>query len=269
MDFSVTNFNVRLRSIKLGELLVAIIVASFISIILATFIPEYSQYDDLFILTMHILLLAFFIYALRGTCGLKDDIKDIFKPSNKKEILYLFVLNFFFAFIFIAFIAVFGILLTSLDPSSSVTLDFSTVDVGPIYYFLDLLTGIIGAPIIEELIFRGVIFNRLRLRIGLIGAMVISSILFALLHDPDTMISAFVFGLCMCILYLKTDNIFIPMTVHFLNNLFSYGTDLLQLNGFLFSSPFAIIIFIASLLSLIGIIFYLYKGIKQGRTEDI
>lgn len=48
MDFSVTNFNVRLRSIKLGELLVAIIVASFISIILATFIPEYSQYDDLF-----------------------------------------------------------------------------------------------------------------------------------------------------------------------------------------------------------------------------
>ena len=92
MDFSVTNFNVRLRSIKLGELLVAIIVASFISIILATFIPEYSQYDDLFILTMHILLLAFFIYALRGTCGLKDDIKDIFKPSNKKEILYLFVL---------------------------------------------------------------------------------------------------------------------------------------------------------------------------------
>lgn len=268
MDFSVTNFNVRLRSIKLGELLVAIIVASFISIILATFIPEYSQYDDLFILTMHILLLAFFIYALRGTCGLKDDIKDIFKPSNKKEILYLMVLNFFFAFLFMALITVLAMLLTSLDPSATVTLDFSTVDVGPIYYFLDLLTGIIGAPLIEELIFRGVIFNRLRLRIGLIGAMVISSILFALLHDPDTMISAFVFGLCMCILYLKTDNIFIPMAVHFLNNTLSYGTDLLQINNFLFTYPLSVLLLIVSLMAFVGIIIYLYKGIKQVRTVD-
>ena len=83
------------------------------------------------------------------------------------------------------------------------------------------------------------------------------------------MISAFVFGLCMCILYLKTDNIFIPMTVHFLNILFSYGTDLLNLNGFLFSSPLAVVMLIAALLSLIGLIIYLSNGIKQARTEDI
>ncbi|WP_295721662.1 CPBP family intramembrane glutamic endopeptidase [uncultured Methanobrevibacter sp.] len=267
MDFSVNNFNLRLRSIRLGELILAIIIASFISIILATFIPIYAKYDDLFVLTMHILLLIFFIYALRGTVGLKDNFRDILKPSNKKEILYLLVLNYFFALMLIAVISVFTAVLISLSPGSSVTVEFSSADIGPIYYFLDLLTGIIGAPIIEELIFRGVIFTRLRPRLGIIWAMIISSALFALLHDPSGMISAFVFGLCMCVIYLKTDNIIIPMIIHCLNNTLSYGTDLLQLNNFLFIYPLSVVMLIASIIAFVGIIIYLSNGVKQARSE--
>lgn len=268
MDFSVTNFNLRLRSIRLGELILAIIMASFISIILATFIPIYAVYDDLFVLTMHILLLIFFLFALRGTYGFKDNVRDIFKPSNKKEILYLLVLNYFFALMLIAVISVFGALLTSMSPGSSITLEFSSTNIVPSAYFLDLLTRIIGAPIIEELIFRGVIFTRLKPRLGIIWAMILSSALFALLHDSAGMISAFVFGLCMCVIYLKTDNIFIPMIIHCLNNTLSYGTDLLQINNFLFTYPLSVLMLIISLMAFVGIIIYLYKGIKQVRTED-
>lgn len=263
MDFSVTDFNVRLRTIKLRELVGAIIVSAVISIMLVYIIPAYEKYDDLFILTVHLLMLVFFIYALRGTSGFEEDIHDIFSPSNREEILYLFVINLFFATIFISIISVFSIVLSVFDPTWVPTMDFSIEEVGPIYYYLDLITGIVGAPLVEELVFRGVLFNRLKIRMGIIGAMLVSSFLFAILHDFGGMISAFVFGLCMCILYLKTDNIFVPMTVHFLNNFTCYVSDFLQLDNTLYNYPVSFLMLTASVISAIALIIYLRKGIKQ------
>ena len=78
---------------------------------------------------------------------------------------------------------------------------------------------VITAPILEELLFRVVIFKRLsRIFDGYIG-MIFSSILFGILHVELAVVGAIIFGIANCILYLKYRNILIPMTVHFLNNL--------------------------------------------------
>lgn len=80
-----------------------------------------------------------------------------------------------------------------------------------------LLNTIILAPIIEELIFRGVMLHRWSLKWGLREAIFVSSILFGLLHLMSA-IDAFLFGLVMCTLYLRTQSILVPIVFHILNN---------------------------------------------------
>ena len=60
--------------------------------------------------------------------------------------------------------------------------------------------------------------------------------LFASLHGFGAVISAFIFGICMAIVYLKTDNIFVPILAHFLNNLFAEAIVLLDGNHILFTN---------------------------------
>ena len=78
---------------------------------------------------------------------------------------------------------------------------------------------VITAPILEELLFRVVIFKRLSRIFDVYIGMIFSSILFGILHVELAVVGAIIFGIANCILYLKYRNILIPMTVHFLNNL--------------------------------------------------
>ena len=77
---------------------------------------------------------------------------------------------------------------------------------------------VITAPILEELLFRVVIFKRLSRIFDVYIGMIFSSILFGILHVELAVVGAIIFGIANCILYLKYRNILIPMTVHFLNN---------------------------------------------------
>ena len=119
----------------------------------------------------------------------------------------------------------------------------------------------------EELIFRGVMFNRLKIRIGILPAMIISSFIFAIGHDFGGITSAFLFGICMCLLYLKTDNILIPMSVHFLNNVVA---TLLNITGFdVVISQFPWII-PSTIISIIGTVFlikYVIQETKKVRKQ--
>ncbi|MGM9535914.1 MAG: lysostaphin resistance A-like protein, partial [Intestinibacter sp.] len=84
---------------------------------------------------------------------------------------------------------------------------------------ISFVVTVIGAPIVEELLFRVVFFKRLSRIFDVYVGIVISSILFGLLHVELAVVGAVIFGIANCILYLKYKNILIPMTVHFLNNL--------------------------------------------------
>jgi len=76
---------------------------------------------------------------------------------------------------------------------------------------------VILAPLIEEMVFRGLLFSRLTKKWNMTGAMVVSSLAFGLLHmDP---IGAFVFGIVACVLYTRTRTLLVPMGLHALNNL--------------------------------------------------
>lgn len=86
--------------------------------------------------------------------------------------------------------------------------------------YTDFILGVILAPILEELIFRGVLFSRFNKKWSFGAAAIISSILFGMLHIEMAIVGAVTFGLCQCILFKKYDNIAVPITVHFINNFF-------------------------------------------------
>ena len=80
------------------------------------------------------------------------------------------------------------------------------------------ILAVIVAPLVEEMIFRGILFSRLTAKWGMVRAMVTSSLAFGLLHlDP---IGAFVFGVVACVLCVRTQSLIVPMVLHALNNFF-------------------------------------------------
>lgn len=80
------------------------------------------------------------------------------------------------------------------------------------------LAIIIGAPIMEEIVFRKVIFGNLSAVTGKIGAALIASVLFSFAHaDGHFILYAFV-GLLFCWLYQHTGRIQTSMTAHILMN---------------------------------------------------
>lgn len=91
MDRSVSNFNVRLRTIRIRDLIIGLILACIASGILMTIFPIIYDSDDLFFIVFVTLLLIFFIWALNGTSGLSQNFSDIFEDETKKEIIYVFL----------------------------------------------------------------------------------------------------------------------------------------------------------------------------------
>jgi membrane protease YdiL (CAAX protease family) len=109
---------------------------------------------------------------------------------------------------------------------------------------------VVLSPIVEELIFRGVLLNKLKLIVPTLFAVLISSLLFGALHSFGSIFSAFIFAVCMAILYLKTENICVPILAHFLNNLFAEIIRLVDVNELLFTD--ANVVMIVSALAIIS-----------------
>lgn len=263
VDFNVKDFNVRLRTIKIRELIVGIILMLILCVILMAIFPILYESDDLFFIVLVSLVLVFFVWALRGTHGLSRDFSGIFEDETKKEIIYVFALNILFACLFMLLISGLDILTGIGDPNWVPIFDLDSVDVDSSTLLFDALTAIIFAPVVEELVFRGVLFNRLKIRTGIVPAMLISSFLFAIGHDFGGITSAFLFGICMCILYLKTDNILVPMSVHFINNVVA---TIMEATGFdVLTAQFPWII-PSLIIVLIGTVYLIKYIIKETRN---
>ena len=259
MDKSVASFNIRLRTIKLRELFVGIIISAILTGVVIGIFPEVYENDDLFFIMLLSFVLLFFVWELRGTTGLSNNFKNLFVKKTRNEILYVFLINILFAFLFTCLISGLNLLMGLYDPSWVTGFDIDSVDMSAGAFLLSAITSIIFAPVLEELVFRGVLFNRLKVRIGIIPAMLISSFLFGIGHDFGGITSAFLFGLCMCILYLKTDNILVPMSVHFINNVVATILELTSIDYIIGQFPWIIPATIIVLIATVFLIKYIVQ----------
>lgn len=74
------------------------------------------------------------------------------------------------------------------------------------------------APIMEEIIFRGFILNRLRECYSAVFSLVISAALFAVFHYDKSFIGAFVHGVIFGVLAIRLASLYAPILVHCLYN---------------------------------------------------
>lgn len=88
-----------------------------------------------------------------------------------------------------------------------------------------ILSAVVAAPIVEEILFRGLILESCRERFGRTTAVFVSAFLFGLIHIvPLQVVNAFVVGLILGYVYLKTGSLLSAMIIHAVNNAIAYAT---------------------------------------------
>jgi uncharacterized protein len=96
---------------------------------------------------------------------------------------------------------------------------------------LGFVSLVLVVPVVEELMFRGILLRRWAQKWNIHKAIIFSSLVFGLLHsDP---IGAFAFGVGMCILYLQTQSLLVPILCHAFHNfmVFLIEVGFVYLNG--------------------------------------
>ena len=90
-----------------------------------------------------------------------------------------------------------------------------------------LIGSVIFGPIFEEILYRGLMYNKLKEISNAFIGVLIPSILFAFLHIPKygfgiNMFFLFLAGILLSYCYEKTNNIYVPIFVHSINNFFIF-----------------------------------------------
>lgn len=94
---------------------------------------------------------------------------------------------------------------------------FAELD-SPVWF---LFVGVIVAPLVEEIFFRGFLFQGFRQRYGWVAGIVISSAIFAAAHiDPAAFIPTLLLGAVMAYVYHRSNSIWPGAILHFLVNAF-------------------------------------------------
>lgn len=202
---------------------------------------------------MYLVIIAYILFKLRDCIfSLKQDFLSIFSFETIKNVLFVVILNIFISY---GFLYLANFLSANFNLNS--ILPFSIT-------FGNMIFIIIVSPIAEELIFHGVLLNRLRLVVPVLFSIFISSLLFAALHSFGSIFSAFIFAVCMAILYLKTDNILIPIFAHFLNNLFAESIVFIDKQEIIFNNVLVMnCISIVAVLSFIIILIFIVKQLNN------
>lgn len=88
---------------------------------------------------------------------------------------------------------------------------------------LGLLVNGVVAPLVEELVFRGVMYNRLKKHLRYIPAILVSALCFGVYHQNMVQGSyAFLMGCIFAWLYEKTGRFYVPVIAHVISNVAAY-----------------------------------------------
>ena len=79
---------------------------------------------------------------------------------------------------------------------------------------------VLFAPVFEEILFRGYVYQVLRERIGPLAAMMLSGLFFGLVHlDPNHLIPLTALGASLAFMYERSGTLMVPIAIHALWNL--------------------------------------------------
>lgn len=138
----------------------------------------------------------------------------------------------------ITFSNIFILILTGISLNISYNLTLSSIN--NIYHFTEvyngidvniftyiICTGILG-PILEELLFRGIVYNKLKKFNKIMKSIILTSIIFALFHQTGVQILyAFCLSFILIYFYEKFKNIIASIIIHISSNIMNFFTCML------------------------------------------
>ena len=119
-----------------------------------------------------------------------------------------------------------GLLLVLTDQTKHVQSGFEHFDVKSTVPAITTLSSVLAistmaivAPIVEEAVFRGLLFGALASRLGIAASALITALLFGAVHgDPVLFPTIAALGLITALAYAATANLWVPIILHALNN---------------------------------------------------
>lgn len=137
---------------------------------------------------------------------------------------------------------------------------------------VELFSTAILVPVMEELAFRGVLLSALK-RFGSSFAVIVSALIFALVHlDFSNVVFAFLAGLVFGLIYYYTENLWLSVIIHALNNGFAVlgsslpglvGADEMTLQVLLMDIPLVV-----GLVSILILVIYKRKRLHLPGREN-
>lgn len=210
-----------MKKIGVFELIFIEILVSIFTFILFGIIGAITNYnitrlgERIFIDSTLIIILL--IYGKANKNSICERFNDFKNKFNIKEILLLYITLAVFSF---GSSTVITAIIYKFNPQKAIKImNENHYDVNNGLELIGVTIAIaILAPILEELVFRRIIFKSFSRNIGIIFGAILSSIIFGALHLDSAKAGAMIFGFIACILYEKYKNILIPMSIHMLNN---------------------------------------------------
>lgn len=133
---------------------------------------------------------------------------------------------------------------------------------------LELLGSACITPLLEELLYRGIIFGRLRKLVGLIPSVLVSSFIFAFMHfNLVQFIYAFLLGIVLALCMERCGHMYGAVAAHITaNGIAVIRTETGMLQNTADKSPFAIAVSIVCLVGGILLLVWYLRGMK---TKEI
>lgn len=97
-------------------------------------------------------------------------------------------------------------------------------DASVLVLMLSIVTAVVMAPLVEELVFRGMLFQSIRSRLGLSAAIVIQALVFAYIHievvgSPPAIVGLVALGLWFAAIFHRVGSLVVAISAHAFYNL--------------------------------------------------
>lgn len=137
--------------------------------------------------------------------------------------------------------------------------------------FMEIVSAVIAAPVLEELLFRGMIYKRLRDFCSAKAAMLISAAFFGLFHgNLVQLVYAFIIGLMLAYVYERFKTIWAPIVFHFGANLLSVLITELMPQSFTSMVVILVVMVVCTALTVV-LLKYVYgysAGIRTAKEDE-
>ncbi|SKA78591.1 hypothetical protein SAMN05443428_102155 [Caloramator quimbayensis] len=190
---------------------------------------EFQNFTELILIISFISEIVIIFIGLKKA---KTPLKKIFESPkiNIKNILCLMVLVVGTWFVMSGLAAIF---INNSQAARETQERLSSILFGSSKEWFSILSVIIIAPVLEEIVFRGIILQGFLKNYSIKKSVIITAVLFGLFHGNIVQTPIVILlGIVLGIIYIKTSSLFICIIGHMLNNFIAlFGGSVFLLNG--------------------------------------